>query len=197
MVEVTARELAVTELGRAGGVAARALADNPLFKFLYGDNALARLLATYDQFVAFLQSSEHAQVGALLGTHVIAVAAAFPPGHCVGTMIPPEWRRFGGIGEPGSDERRQALFGTLAAHDLDERHWHVGPVGVEPGLRGLGVGGATMRELGVRLDAVGEVAWLETDKPENVVFYRRCGYDVVDETMLDDLRLWFMRRGPR
>jgi hypothetical protein len=47
------------------------------------------------------------------------------------------------------------------------------------------------------MDAEGEIAFLETEKPENVVFYRRLGFEVVSESHLGDLHTWFMRRAPR
>src|SRR2546423_9701823 len=49
MVQVTARELAAPELGRAGGVAARALADKPPFRVPSVGNPPAALLATHLQ----------------------------------------------------------------------------------------------------------------------------------------------------
>jgi hypothetical protein len=51
--------------------------------------------------------------------------------------------------------------------------------------------------IGELLDAEGEVAWLETDKPENVVFYRRHGFDVAVEERRLGFPIWFMRRTPR
>ena len=85
----------------------------------------------------------------------------------------------------------------MCAVDPEERHVHVGPVGVEPGAQGLGVGAAMMRLLCERLDADGELAWLETDKPENVVFYRRAGFDVAIEDDHLGFPVWFMSRRPR
>ncbi len=50
------------------------------------------------------------------------------------------------------------------------------------------------------------MAWLETDKPDNVIFYRRQGFDVVEEVVAPDptrhpsieapFTTWFMRRDP-
>ena len=47
------------------------------------------------------------------------------------------------------------------------------------------------------MDANGEIAFLETEKPENVVFYRRLGFEVMSESELPGLHTWFMRREPR
>jgi hypothetical protein len=47
------------------------------------------------------------------------------------------------------------------------------------------------------MDQDGEMAWLETSKPENVVFYLRAGFEVVTESDVYELHTWFMRRDPR
>ena len=46
-------------------------------------------------------------------------------------------------------------MGTWAKHDPEEPHWHLGPVAVD--------------------------AHLETDRPENVSFYERFGFEIVGE----------------
>ena len=86
---------------------------------------------------------------------------------------------------------------TLAAHDLEEPHWHVGPVGVEPGFQSMGFGRAAMRLLCDEFDQHGRVSWLETAKPENVRFYIGLGFEVVAESPMLSSHLWFMRRQPR
>ena len=110
--------------------------------------------------------------GVVRGDCVLGVAGADPPGECVATMLPPEIRL---LDEPGPDatdaDRFLHLGSVLAAHDLLESHWHVGPVGVEPGFQGMGLGGAAMKLLCGEFDEHGRLAWLETDKPENVRFY--------------------------
>ncbi len=47
------------------------------------------------------------------------------------------------------------------------------------------------------LDTHGRVAWLETDKPENVRFYIGLGFEVADEEPILSVPNWFMRRDPR
>jgi ribosomal protein S18 acetylase RimI-like enzyme len=143
------------------------------------------------------------QLGALVGRHVVGVCAAAPPGTCVGATAPPEWREAPTkVGPPGHESRALTIWALFASHDVEDRHWHVGPVSVEPGLQGAGIGGALLGAFVERMDRAGEVAWLETDKPENVAFYRRHGFEVVEEVQLAatadaDFTTWFMRRDPR
>jgi predicted N-acetyltransferase YhbS len=100
-------------------------------------------------------------------------------------------------GPASAHDRQTRVLATLWDHHCADRHWHVGPVGVEPGLQGRGVGGAVMGRLCEAMDEAGEIAFLETETPENVVFYRRLGFEVVSEAHLPDLPFWFMRREPR
>jgi ribosomal protein S18 acetylase RimI-like enzyme len=65
---------------------------------------------------------------------------------------------------------------------------------VEPGFQGMGLGRAVMRHLCNEFDEHQRLAWLETDKPENVRFYIGLGFEVVEEVPMLTSRFWFMRR---
>jgi ribosomal protein S18 acetylase RimI-like enzyme len=204
----------------AGAVAARALRDDPLFVYLHGDDPLARMTGAYGAFrepvrtpaegrgLRRLLRSTRAAVdsrpvptvwGALLNGDVIGTAAAAEPGSCFVDLLPADVRAepTGPEGEPGSPDRLARVMHELRTNHSTERHWHVGPVGVEPGLQGRSVGAKVMRMLCEAMDAEGEIAFLETEKPENVVFYRRLGFEVTSESELTGLHTWFMRRAPR
>ncbi|HEV2994214.1 MAG TPA: GNAT family N-acetyltransferase [Acidimicrobiia bacterium] len=189
------RALTDDEVRAAGGVAARALRDNPMMVFSVPDDPLGRLRAGYDTFGDRIAPGS---VGALVGRHVIGVAAAARPGGCVAVTATPELRRAPDLRpvDAVGYERARFVISTMCDHDPAERHVHVGPVGVEPGGQGLGVGAAMLRVVCERLDAEGEVGWLETDRPENVVFYRRHGFDVDAEDRRLGFPIWFMRRPP-
>jgi GNAT superfamily N-acetyltransferase len=194
--DVVVRTLTETEARFAGAVAARALRDNPMMTYTIPDDALARLRAGYETFGERVPTGS---VGALLGAHVIGVAAAVAPGACIGATaveplrtrpdVPPD--------QALGFDRARYVINSMYEHDPAERHIHVGPVGVERGAQGLGIGAAMMRALCDALDADGELAWLETDKPENVVFYRRHGFDVAVEDTELGFPIWYLRRPPR
>ena len=213
------RLLADTERAAAAAVAARALRDDPMFVYLHGDDPVARMGATYSAFREPAPapppswwrrvvggSPPAAPVvgrptvwGALVQGHVVGSAAAAAPGACFVDVLPESVRTMptGPEGDPGSPDRQNRVLATLWAHHSDERHWHVGPVGVEPGLQGRGVGAAVMTQLCSAMDDAGEIAFLETETAPNVVFYRRLGFEVVSQAELPGLPLWFMRREPR
>jgi GNAT superfamily N-acetyltransferase len=198
-VELTVRPVATEEERRAAGaVAGRALSDNPTARWIYGDDVLERVATSLEQFVSFVESMPGDQIAAFLGAHAVGVAAAAPPGACIKHVLPPELQVTPEtIGPPGDQTREQSVWALFCGHDLPERHWHIGPVSVDPVLHGQGIGAQMMQALNVRLDDAGEIAWLETDKPGNVVFYRRAGYEVVDEVIHHGVPEWFMRRDPR
>jgi GNAT superfamily N-acetyltransferase len=195
-VGVEVRGLRETEVARAGAVAARALRDNPLMTYSVPGDGLDRLQIAYDTFGDRIQPG---MIGALVGGHVIGIAGANAPGGCIAATATPELRTMPGVSpaEAVGYDRARHTVSVMCDHDLDERHIHVGPVGVEPGVQGLGVGSAMLRRICDLLDADGEVAWLETDKPENVPFYRRHGFDVDVEERRLGFPIWFMRRTPR
>lgn len=218
MVAYEVRELADDERAAASAVAARALRDDPMFVYLHGDDPVYRQGATYSSFREPAPPPAASWWDRLLGRptpgppfprptvwgalaqgHVIAGAAAAAPGACFVDVLPAGIRTMptGPEGAPGSPDRQARVLATLWSHHCRDRHWHVGPVGVEPGLQGRGVGGAVMRALCDAMDAAGEIAFLETETPDNVVFYRRLGFEVTGEAELPGLPLWFMRRDPR
>jgi ribosomal protein S18 acetylase RimI-like enzyme len=180
-------------------VAGRALCDDPLVVFLHGDDVVARLRASYDMFVGSLLAMTEPALAAFLGAHPVAIVAASPPDSCFMGRLDPEMRKApdGPLGAPGSPDRMRRAMANWCEHHTDERHWHVGPVAVEPQLQGHGIGSLVMQQLCDRMDAEGEIAWLETEKPENVVFYRRLGFEVMSESDVYTLHTWFMQRPPR
>jgi ribosomal protein S18 acetylase RimI-like enzyme len=150
----------------------------------------------YNTFTGMVSGARVA--GVRRGECVLGVACAVGPGHCVEAMLPPEVRTLDAPPVTASDAARFLYFGSmLAAHDLDEPHWHVGPVGVEPGFQSMGMGRAAMRLLCDEFDEHHRVAWLETSKPENVRFYMNLGFEVVEESPMLTANLWFMRRDNR
>jgi ribosomal protein S18 acetylase RimI-like enzyme len=182
------------QLGQAAGVTGRALRDNPSSVAVSSD-PLVRLGLFYDTFAGMLEGARVA--GVRRGNCVLGVAGASPPGDCITTLLPPEVRTVDEPGPAATDVERFLHMGSvLAAYDLPESHWHVGPVGVEPGFQGMGIGGAAMKLLCSEFDEHGRLAWLETDKPENVRFYIGVGFEVVEEIPLLSTPNWFMRREP-
>lgn len=180
------------QISQAAGVTARALRDNPS-SVAVSDDPLVRFEMLHSTFGGMLAGARVA--GVRLGTCVLGVAGAVQPGHCVTSMLPPKFRILKPPAPDATDAERFLYSGSIMAdRDLEEPHWHVGPVGVEPGFQSMGVGRAAMRLLCGEFDEHRRLAWLETDKPENVRFYIGLGFEVVEEVDMLAARFWFMRR---
>lgn len=198
MNPLVVRPFEPAEHREAAAVAARALRDSPTTVASHGDDPMERMALSHRTFVSLFEHMGEPQMGALCGSCPIGVAVATPPGRCVGSL-------FGEyasatlarpVPEVGDPAREQIFWASWALHDLEESHWHIGPVGVEPGFQGRGIGGAIMRALCSGLDEREAVGWLETDKEINVRFYVSLGFEVVDHEQILDVPTWYMRRNP-
>ena len=90
-------------------------------------------------------------------------------------------------------------FDELRRRDAPEPHWYLWVLGVDPPRQGQGVGSALLQPVLAQADTAGLPCYVETDKPINVPFYQRHGFEVVVE---DDLpgggfHYWTMKRAPR
>lgn len=80
--------------------------------------------------------------------------------------------------------------------ELDPRdpHVHLGPIGVSPEVQGKGVGSALMARYIEHLKQEGAAGYLETDRPENLAFYKKFGFVVEHEERILGLPTWYMWR---
>src|SRR5690606_41330319 len=75
-------------------------------------------------------------------------------------------------------------------------HLHLGPAAVDRSRQGQGIGIRLMIAVCERLDGVGGVGYLVTDKPGNVRLYRRGGFEVIGAQPVLGVPNWFMLRQP-
>jgi GNAT superfamily N-acetyltransferase len=76
----------------------------------------------------------------------------------------------------------------------DEPHVHLGPIGVAPAMQKQGVGSALMRHYVEHLERSKAAGYLETDRPENVEFYKKFGFVVQRHEELIGVSTWYMWR---
>jgi len=102
------------------------------------------------------------------------------------------------FGNPlGTPIRVLRWTGEWARRDPTEPHWHLGPVAVDAHLQGHGIGGAMLDAFCNRMDQAHCISYLETDKWENVLLYRKFGFRVIGEGKVLDIPNWFMSRRPQ
>jgi ribosomal protein S18 acetylase RimI-like enzyme len=199
VTDIVLRPLEHDEHRAAAAVAARAFVDAPTTLAAYGDDLTDRLALPYADFSTFFKVLPGPQVGAFCGGCLIGVVGVSPPGECIGSFLRANAaeildRPTPGLGDPS---RVEVFWAQWALSDTVEEHWHVGPVAVEPGFQGRGIGRLLMRDLCSTLDGDARLAWLETDKERNVRFYIALGFDVAAATTILGVPTWFMHRRPQ
>ena len=78
--------------------------------------------------------------------------------------------------------------------DPEEPHVHLGPIGVAPDAQGQGIGTALMNRYIDHLEQQRMAGYLETDRLENVEFYKKFGFLVQREEQLIGAPTWYMWR---
>lgn len=90
------------------------------------------------------------------------------------------------------------LLNLVESHHPHEPHWYLASLGTAVDQQGKGIGSALMQPVLARSDGEGMPCYLESSKERNVPFYRRHGFEVVEEVRLPDgPPLWTMWREPR
>jgi len=99
-------------------------------------------------------------------------------------------------------ESRERFFRMM--HDIDKAHselmpdphWYLWVLGVAPEAQGQGIGRALLVPILERAAADGVPCYLETQTDRNVAFYKKCGFEVLDERAepVCDLPIWYLAR---
>jgi len=91
------------------------------------------------------------------------------------------------------------LLALVESKHPHQPHWYLASLGTAVEQQGKGVGGALMRPVLEHCDAEGIPCYLESSKAQNLPFYRRHGFEVVEEVPLPDEgpTLWTMWREPK
>jgi len=179
-------------------------------------SVLGKAFATQPSSSAIFKGRTHSDIerrmqitfGALIQYLPGQVFVAKYDGKIVGTMRIVEWpgcqmkpiqmlralptlMRAGSLGEM---LRGRKMRGTWAKKDPKEPHWHLDPLGVTPDLQGRGIGSQMMAYYCNHIDKFMMSAYHETDRPENVQFYERFGFQVIGQEKIMDFQNWYMWR---
>jgi ribosomal protein S18 acetylase RimI-like enzyme len=193
------RELEKSDLNGAAQLLGRGMCDNPVNVCAFGiENRERRVRAMSRFFLPVLEGLYRRGliVGAFNDAKLVGVCGMARPRIC----------------QPRTMEKFRVLpnvvlanpivaplrvlnwVGEWARRDPKEPHWHLGPVSVDSGLRGVAIGGAMLTRFCAAMDEKRELAYLETDKSENVHFYQRFGFSVIAEGKVLGITNWFMLR---
>ena len=184
---MTVRPFPPAETPDAMRLAARAFADDPLFRFVYPDPArrLAGFAREHTAYMRHYYRPYGLSEAAFLDGSMAGMALWLPP-----NAAPPAWREWAtfptlartvGLRRLGTVIRAYHAFD----HALPEQpYWYLGLLAVEPAAQGRGVGSALVRTGLERADRDGVPTFLETGTQPNVAFYERLGFGVTDEILL-------------
>lgn len=199
---VTVRELGPAEFMEAARILGRGMSDNPanlqVFRMAEKRRRCRALTRFFEPVLKGLHKRGVVFGGYLDGT-LAGVCAVARPGFCQPTALG-KLRLVPVVvcGNPiGTTMRMIKWAGDWASRDLPASHWHLGPVAVDPPFQHRGIGSAMLVAICTSIDAYGAVAYLETDKFENVTFYQRFGFSVIAQAEVLGVPNWFMSRGSR
>ena len=162
----------------ASGVLARAFVTNPLHIAVFGPSELAKNEAFFQIVVAVMRGPKRV---AMEGSQILGLIHWVRSPDCEFSgleklrMAPAMVRGFG----VWSALRVSSWLSVWSKHDPREPHSHLGPIGVSPEAQGRQIGRRLMEVYCEDLDRTNDASYLETDRAENVEFYRRFGFEII------------------
>jgi GNAT superfamily N-acetyltransferase len=204
-IKVETLTLDAETLDQVAAVGTEAFSEDPFFTFLSPDRRLRR---------RGLRIYTRGSVGCL-GERGLVLGVRGASGRLVGVAA---FVRPGRYPLPAGAQLRQALAafwalvprppalvqGSKYLRAIDKAHphehlWYLQLLAVDPSVQRGGIGGALQEHVYPMADREQLASYLETQKEENLAYYRRFGYETVEE--LHPVRhgppLWTLRREPR
>jgi GNAT superfamily N-acetyltransferase len=85
-----------------------------------------------------------------------------------------------------------------AHHAIDEPHYYLAILGTDPLYQRSGAGSAALRPVLDRCDREGVTAYLETQKEENLAYYARHAFELIEKVDVGGVPpVWTLSRKPR
>jgi GNAT superfamily N-acetyltransferase len=166
---------------------AAAFYDDPLTEFLFPlKKSRLRRLSIATKFVLGL--SPHKSHFALEEQECVAVIGAAPPGRYPVPFLNslPLLAKLvfklllSGVPFRVMDQCLR-IFSRIEKAHLREPHWYVQILGVHPNHQGKGIGGKLLQPVLQQADEEGVAVYLESSNPRNLDFYRKHGFEVMEE----------------
>ncbi len=197
MDEIEIRRMSPNDMRAACKVLGLAFADNPnTLVIARGDRARAQRMTESGARVAKLgRQYSYVLVAEEAAGRLVGVLNALQWPNCQLRMseklkVAPAMIRVTGLGLPSALK----MMNVWTNHDPGERHWHLGPIGVDPELQGRGIGKAMLAAFLDMVDGQGATAYLETDVDRNVALYEKFGFKIVGQEDIAGVNNRFMWR---
>ncbi len=189
MDDIIIQMATIDEIPEAAHVLSFAMIDNPIHLAVYQGQGEKERVDTEKTFFDILNEMPSKIFLAKSSKRIIGVMRMRP---CSGSEVSDNNRVM------DSFEFRKFLWlNEWTRRDPKYPHWHFGPLGVLPECQKKGVGAKLMRRVCDEVDALKAIAYLETDRERNVGLYRKFGFEVVDESMILDVKNTYMKRDPK
>ena len=192
----TVRKATPDEHERLAAVLARALFDDPVMRWVIGDDGRRRsvLEAGFDLYLRrlWLKQDECYTTESAAGAIVWELPGQWKVGILDQLRLLPSMARINGRLLP----RSLRTIAALESNHPAAPHYYLPFVGVEPEWQGRGLGTALMRPVLDRCDEEKMPAYLEASSPRNRVLYERHGFHVTEQFSVgaDSPPLWRMWR---
>lgn len=204
MTTIRLQPISSHELFIAAKLCAVAMRDNPLHIKVFGLSAHKReqrLTRLFNGLLAYIHNK-----GELIGAythhkHLVGIMGYLPPAHCQPNLV----ERFKLLPALLTSNSPLNVFKTLywlyswAKLDLNQPHWHLGPLAVSRDWQGQGIGRQLITHaINTALEQHPNVSlYLETDKLINVEFYQRLGFTLLATPQLLSTPTWLMILTPQ
>lgn len=98
------------------------------------------------------------------------------------------------VDEQNISWRKSFWLNEWAKRYPKDQHWHLGPIGVLPSHRRMGIGSQLMQRFCDEVDNCFGKAYLETDLDENVRFYNKFGFEIASRSTIFEVENKYMIR---
>lgn len=178
-----------SDIAESAHVLSIAMLNNPLHIAVFQGNDEKERLEIEHMFFELFNTLPAITYVAKQGKKIIGVMRMKS---CVGRTTGDEPNELTDENEINS--RKSFWLGEWAKRDPKEQHWHLGPIGVLPSYRRLGVGSKLMERFCEEVDNCAALAYLETDLDANVTFYNKFGFKVVSTSDILGVENRYMQR---
>ncbi len=199
------RDLSKRELADAAVVACRAFFTDPFFVFLSPDPVLRNqgLVTFFHTMLKHLGDNSRITTARDAKDKIMGVAAWLPPGaypQSIGTQfaqVPGTLRAL--YRRPRALKDGTAFLNAMAKAHPKDPHSYLFLLVADPEVQRQGVGSLLLTEGLERADLEAVPAYLETQKEDNLPYYRRFGFEVVNDLrpVAGGPQLWAMQRPAR
>ncbi len=194
MQSADVHEIEAEDRERAVAVQVMAFGSDPVMRWMYPDPQA--YLEHYPKFVAAFGGPAFEHGTAYQADDFGGVSLWLP----AGVEVDPEplvELMYSSLA-PQVIEDAGAMLEQMGTYHIEEPHWYLPMIGVDPAKQGQGLGSALLRHTLARCDEEGLPAYLESSNPANVPLYERHGFEVVGKIQAGSSPTAFpMLRAPR